>query len=140
MLPSSRLPTSSINAWYRSRLESKCWYRTGLVTPTASAMSFIEAPWNPAPAKTWSATSRICSRRAGAESRWDMCYPMVTVGRPVGPSLPALRQPFLLAAVFDVVALGRFHGVPEDDRRREQGTSDHERHDDQRGHRCVEVE
>src|SRR3954463_7770999 len=87
-------------------------------------MSFIDAPWKPALAKTWSATSRICSRRAVAESRWDMCYPMVT-------GLPA---------VLDVVALGGLHGVADDDRRGEQCAADDQRHDDQRCHRGVEVE
>jgi len=42
MVSSISLATSLINARNSARLESKCWYNTGLVTPAASAMSFID--------------------------------------------------------------------------------------------------
>ena len=44
----------------------------GVVTPAASATSFIEASWNPRDANTDSATSRIWSLRSRAGSRVDI--------------------------------------------------------------------
>ena len=46
------LPMSVSSSMNSSRLELKCWYSTGLVTPAASATSFIDVAVKPFSANT----------------------------------------------------------------------------------------
>lgn len=61
---------TSFSAWesttarYRSSLEGKCWYRTGLLTPAWIAISSIPAEWYPRSTKISLAASSNCNLRA----------------------------------------------------------------------------
>src|SRR5699024_11013071 len=62
--PSSRLrAVMSMTSTYSVSFESKCWYRTGLVTPAAAAISSIDVAWKPFWVNTLVASSSSCVRR-----------------------------------------------------------------------------
>src|SRR5690625_6259531 len=53
----------SMTSTYSVSFESKCWYRTGLVTPAAAAISSIDVAWKPFWVNTLVASSSSCVRR-----------------------------------------------------------------------------
>ena len=84
-------PISPSSCRYRSRFEAKCWYSTGLVTPAASATSFIDVEWKPFFANTsHRGVDELLSTFGSRESHTCAAsyHPVTIGGPPADPAAP----------------------------------------------------